>query len=871
MAATTYRFDDAELDATHRTLTIGGRVTHIGARAFDLLLALIERRDRVVSKSELLDVVWPRLVVEENNLQVHVSSLRRLLGAEVISTIPGRGYRFTGTLDDDSLRSTLGDHAPEVRRGQGVQRRSFEPVTVLPNRGLSANALIKDARRESTEAPLANLPFRTAPLYGRASELAAVVSLLGSHAVVSIVGPGGIGKTRLALAAATTAHDRYADGVWWIELAAVQHAGLLAPTVAGALGLTLPAGRPAVDALAGALSDLSALLLLDNCEQVAESVSQLVDAVRARAEGVHVLVTSQKPLKAASEWVFRLGALALPLTTSLEAVAQSGAVELFVDRASAAEQRFELAAGNAEAVVEICRLLDGIPLALEMAAARIPLLGIDRLRDKLGQRFKLLIGGASTRPRRQQTLRAALEWSCALLSDDERAVLCRLGVFVGGWTLGLAQRVVSDERIDEWSVLDLLGQLVDKSLVVNDGASEPRYRLLETTRAYALELLELSGESLQWRRRHAEAMLEILEAADEARWDAQPAEDVTVFRELDNARAALDWSAADRGDRLLAIKLHAASMQLWLSAGLKAEGADRCAALAASLDDHVPDGIAARFWLTVAMMGLYSSRRECLEAAERAARLFRKLGDLPRTYDALIVCTGVAARRSDHGAASTALAEAQQLVDPAWPARRRSALAFAGWVSSLNARRESEAVGHGWREVALARESGSAFDQAVALGHVGIAEINVPGQEATGESRLREAVALFAAAGRSDASAHVSYSLSLALLRRGALDEALEQARQAYRLLRRDGEQSLMLGLLPLLAVRRDQFEAAARAAGYAAAVYARANLTPRGLFGEAVARLKEQLPAEQHARLMNEGAALNEEQAFTLVLGTAA
>jgi predicted ATPase/DNA-binding winged helix-turn-helix (wHTH) protein len=821
-----------------------GTALELPPRLFGALLLFIDRAGELLRKDELLTALWPGLVVEENNLSQVVHALRAALGDDrrphrYIQTVPRRGFRFVAALERPAAE------------GAGVRDRSAFP----PDEGHEAAVSI------------GNLPPPTMPLHGRAADLDAVAALLCSRPVVSIVGPGGIGKTRLALAAAAGARGSFRDGVWWIELAAVTQAALLASAVAGALGLQLPPGRLALDALAGALCDQQALLLLDNAEQIADGVAELVDAVRARAGALHFLVTSQKPVHAAAEQVFRLGPLALPHDASLAAATRSGAVALFVDRASAVEPRFGLGADNVATVVEICRLLDGIPLALELAAVRVPLLGVDLLLAKLGQRFKLLVGGAGTRPRRQQTLQAALDWSCGLLDDDERAVLRRLGVFVGGFSLGLAQAVAADSGIDAWQVLDRLGRLVDKSLVVSDVAREPRYHLLETTRAHALQLLDQAGEAGLVRRRHAEAMLVLLQQADAARWLPQPGADVAIRRELDNARAALDWSVADSGDPLLGMALHAASMPLWLAAGLKAEGAERCAALADSVDDRLSSATAARFWLTVAMMGLFSSRLHCLEAAERAARLFRAVGDTRGEYEALIVCTGVAARRSEHDLAAASLAAAANLVDPTWPARRRSALAFAGWVSALNARRAGVAVEHAWQEVALCRESGSAFDEAIALGRVGIAEINAPGHEAAGEARLREAADWLAAAGRPEAAGHVSYSLALALLRRGALDEALLAARRAYRLLRRDGEQALMLGLLPLLAVRRERYEAAARSAGYASAVYARAGLPSRGLFGEAVTRLQAVLPAEALGRLMVEGASLSEEADFALVL----
>jgi predicted ATPase len=435
---------------------------------------------------------------------------------------------------------------------------------------------------------------------------------------LTIVGAGGIGKTRLGLAAAAwiAEHAPPDDGVWWIEMAAVRDATAVAAAIAATIGLQLPAGRPALDALASALGDERALLVLDNCEQVAEGVAALVAALRVQARQVAVLITSQTPIGVAAEQLYRLGTLDVPETATLESAAASGAVALLVERTAALDAHFALTAANVQAVVDICRLLDGIALALEMAAARVPLLGIHGVRDKLDQRLDLLSDRARDRPARQQTLRAALDWSWSLLSHEEQAVLRRLGVFAGGFTLGLAQDVVADAQRDGWRVLDLLGSLVDKSLVVNEGGDPPRYRLLETTRTAALERLALAGEDASARQQHAQAMLRSLESAEQARWSDAAAEEAAIVRELDNARAAFDWSLS-AGEQRLALELHAASMPLWVTAGLKAEGARRCEALAAQVDDSVPAALAARFWLTVAMMGLFSSRQACAETARR--------------------------------------------------------------------------------------------------------------------------------------------------------------------------------------------------------------------------------------------------------------
>ena len=839
-----YRFGNAELRPGERRLLIAGVDARPGGRAFDLLVALVEHRDQVVGKNLLIERVWSSRVVEESNLSVQIAALRKLLGQGAIVTVPGRGYRFCALVAEGA--------ALALQRGDSG----------TPN-SLVASAAIA-VRRD-------NLPHATAgPLFGRAAELGAVRALLGAHTVVSIVGSGGIGKSRLGLAAAVAARDQFADGVWWVDLAAIERAELLPSAVASAMGLQLAGNAPVLDALCAALGGgLRALLVLDNCEQVAQGVAHLVDAVRCHAADIRFLLTSQEPVKAPGERIFRPEALDLPTEATLAAALGSNAVALFVDRATAVEPRFALGADNWESVVDICVRLDGIPLAIELAAARVPLLGVASLRSKLDQRLRLLAGGAresSMQPRRQQTLRAALGWSWDLLSPDESSVLQRLGLFSGGFSMALAQAVVTDERIDAWLALDLLGQLVDKSLVVVD-PSGPRYRLLETTRLYALEKLEASGQTRHWRHRHATAMRQLLVGACDARWAAEPGLDVGVARELDNARAAFDWSTSPDGDRALALALHAASMQLWIAAGLKAEGLERCGALSTWIDVEVPAETAAQFWLTVAMMGLYSSRLACFEAAERAALLFQQLGNARLAYDALIVRIAVAARRSEQVVATAALAEAERLVDPAWPARRRSALAFAAWVAALNARRETEAVEHAWREVALSREAGSVFDEGVALSHVGAAAIYVPGQAEAGEALLHDATALMAKAGRPNSAGHSLYSLSVALMRRGATDEALAQARRAYPMLRREGEQGLMLGLLPLLAVHGGRHEDASRATGFAAAVYARSGLPPRGFFIEAVARLQQEVPAADHVRWAALGASMKEEAVYSMVL----
>ena len=442
------RFGRFELRPSERVLLADGAPVTLGARAFDLLVAFANRPGTLITKDELLATVWAGLVVEENNLQVQVSSLRKILGQSALATIPGRGYRFN--LPVASGEDAAADYCP-----------------------LTADT------SDETRTPKArtNLPSRLPLLYGRKQDLAAIAALLREHPMVTITGSGGIGKTRVAQAVAkhilTEAANDYPDGVWWVELAALTDGALVPSAVAQALGLSIAGERPTALALRSELASQRTLVVLDNCEHLADAVTALVDTVAVGAPRVSILVTSQETLRAADEHVYRLAGLAVPDADDAGAALHSGAVELFAARARAVDPRFTLTATNLPAVIEICRRLDGIPLAIELAAARLPLLGVEGLRARLHERFNLLTGGARVVLRRHQTLRATLEWSHALLTPDEQTVFRRLGVFAGGFTLEAAQHVASDERIDQWTTLDYLGALVDKSLVLAEAMPFP--------------------------------------------------------------------------------------------------------------------------------------------------------------------------------------------------------------------------------------------------------------------------------------------------------------------------------------------------------------------------------------------------------------
>ena len=389
---TRWSFGHFELRPAQRMVLVNGSPAVLGARAFDVLLALFEQRDRTVTKLELLDLVWPGVFVEENNLQVQVSALRKLLGPSVIATIPGRGYRFTAVPDD-------------VRNDNGAQTDAVDSVA-------------KDADGSVTGSQT-KLPRELPPLYGREAELEEVCRLALTQRLVTIVGAGGIGKSRLAQAAAHSLAARWPDGAWMVELAGLSEPGLLPNAVAQVLRIDLGSGNP-VDALVAGMAARSTLVVLDNCEHMLDQIAALVEAILQNCPGVSVLCTSQQPLHLAAEQQYRVQPLALP-SDATSNVTECGAMALLDARVRALDPRFVLNASNSALAVEICRRLDGLPLAIELAAARVATLGLRTVRDKLEARFRLLTAERSraTLPR-HQTLHAALEWSHNLLDDAER-------------------------------------------------------------------------------------------------------------------------------------------------------------------------------------------------------------------------------------------------------------------------------------------------------------------------------------------------------------------------------------------------------------------------------------------------------------------
>ena len=459
----TYQFGRFELRPATRQLLVDRQPATLGARAFDLLLALIERRDQLVTKDALLDLVWPGLVVEENNLQVQVSALRKLLGPDAIATVPGRGYRFT-------LEPTQVEAPPPA----------------------------------PTRAARHNLPAPVSSFVGRERELSDLRAMLASHRLVTLVGIGGIGKTRLALQLVADVADAHADGIWFADLAPVSDPRLVANAVASALGVKEETGQPIVATLQRYVADRALLLVLDNCEHLLPECAPLARDLLQAGRKLVIVATSREPLHVAGEATFPLATLSAPDAgegLAPDLLGGYAAVRLFLDRAIDARPDFALTPENAAAVARICRDLDGIPLALELAAARVRSMPIAAIAAHLTDRFALLKGSDRTALPRQQTLRATIDWSYDLLAPPERALLQRLSVFAGGFALDAAEAIGAGDDLPPGEVLDTLGHLVDKSLVAFDGPTE-RYRLLETVRQYARERLAESGDEAASRDRH---------------------------------------------------------------------------------------------------------------------------------------------------------------------------------------------------------------------------------------------------------------------------------------------------------------------------------------------------------------------------------
>jgi len=477
---------------------------------------------------------------------------------------------------------------------------------------------------------LTHLPVHLTSFVGRDAELTQLRELLGQSRVVTLAGAGGVGKTRLAIQVAAQLAGEFGDGVWYVDLAPLTDPELVPVTVARALGLPDQPGRSTMDSLLRFVRDRQLLVVLDNCEHLLDACAELVMAVLSGAARLTLLATSREAIGVAGEVSWRVPSL--PLADE--------AIALFTDRARHARPDFTLTDDNAATVGEICARLDGLPLAIELAAARVRALSLAEILDSLHDRFRLLTGGARTAVRRQQTLRASVDWSHALLTEPERVLFRRLAVFVGGFDLDAAQAIAGGGEVERYQVLDQLTLLVDKSLVVaDDSRDRTRYRLLETVRQYALEKLSESGEADNVRSRHRDhytAMAAVLDAPAGRDYE-QCLEQANI--EIDNLRAAFGWSR-ENSDVELALALASSLQPLWLARGRIREGSTWFEATLASLDAQqleVAAAVRARALADKAVLDTYLGAADSLDQAEQAVAIARDVDDpalLARTLTA---------------------------------------------------------------------------------------------------------------------------------------------------------------------------------------------------------------------------------------------
>jgi predicted ATPase/DNA-binding winged helix-turn-helix (wHTH) protein len=835
-----HRFRGFEVRPAQRQLLVEGQPAVLGARAFDLLLALIERPGTLVSRHELLDAVWPGLVVEENNLAVQVGTLRKLLGAEVIATIPGRGYRFTA--------------AAAGAAGAGAVDRNAHPA-------------IEHRLRT-------NLPEVLPTLIGRDDDIAALGALIAQHRLVTITGAGGMGKSRLGERLLHDRRDTLEHGVVWVELAALSDPALLPGSITGALGLQIGGADP-LRGLVAALAPLQILVALDNAEHLVDAVAQVVQALIDGTSRLQLLVTSQTPLRLATERVYRLGALELPdANDPWDDALGFGAVALFVERARAADHRFEVNAHTLPGIVDICAQLDGVPLAIELAAARVPMLGVAALAAALDESLRLLTQGRRGAPERQRTLRAALEWSHGLLDEVQAAVFRRLGVFVGGFSLEMARQVAADDdSIDEWVVVDTLGTLVDRSLVVADTSRMPRYRLLESARAVALEKLAASGESVATRRRHAQAALQRLTAIDDACMAGRIQVDDTrqlLEADLDNARAALAWMQAS-GDALGTVKL-APQLGPALTAARHQERAQMWEATAACLDDDMP--AAARADWASAYSTFCADRKPESSAhwARTAVLLYRQTGDDRGVYRALGNLCIATARLGYREESAAAHQEMTRLESPAWSPRLRTYGAEAGYFVERFGGDFEAACRYMEHKEAIHAACGDTINLLTV--QVNLADLDLQaGRIDDAVRRGRELERLARGTRHLDILDFARRNLTAALVAQGAIVEARAMAQAAWPLAVQFDFKHCFADYLSELAMREHRADAAARLLGYSEAIYAAYGSPREPNEAQAAERAertaREQLGDVEFERLLREGRALHDDSVLAIALGT--
>lgn len=702
-------------------------------------------------------------------------------------------------------RLANGDRGAALRQYEECRRVLQEELAVEPSPETTAlYQWLRQAPVKAIEARITNLPIPLTSFIGRAREMARVKDMLARSRLVTLTGSGGCGKTRLAIQVASDLVDSFNDGVWWVDFAPLMDEALVPQTVAKVVGVREAQNIPISETLVNYLRRRKMLLVLDNCEHLVGGISRLVITLLSTCAELKILATSRETFDVPGETILRVPALTFPMSRHLspgEKLEDYESARLLLERAVAVKPDFDFSEVNASAVAQICRRLDGIPLAIELAAARLKVLSIEQIAMRLDDRFSLLsTGGRVTLPR-HQTLRAVMDWSYNLLSEQEQAFLCRLSVFVGGWTLEAAHAICAD-IVPPAGAIDVIASLLDKSLVeTEETGGEARYRMLETMRQYGLERLREAGQLEATRHSHALFFAELAEKAERQLRGAETHAWIERLEtEHDNFRAALEWSLAQESPEL-SLRFAGALGIFWRKRGYLSEGRTWLESMLARSKDAPPSlcarAMAPASWLE-RDLGNYE---RAAELQEESLRILRAAGDQFRLADILIQGGLLAVYQNEPQRAFTCFSECLALsekLDYRWG--RAMALVNLAHAALFNLQWDALARSRCELALELFNELDDETEQAHALIILG-AGAHYEHDDARGRKQLEQAVAICRQAGDKRQLAWATTVLSQMIGRSCKIDEALSVAREGLRLAVELGEKTVVVFAIIFLAL----------------------------------------------------------------------
>jgi predicted ATPase/DNA-binding SARP family transcriptional activator len=703
-------------------------------------------------------------------------------------------------------RLATGDRGAALRQYEECRRVLHDELAVDPSPETTAlYQWLKQAPARAIEARITNLPIPLTSFIGRTREMARVKDMLMQARLVTLMGSGGCGKTRLAIQVASDLVDSFRDGVWWVDFAPLMDEALISQTVAKVVGIHEATNIPMNETLVNYLSPRNMLLVLDNCEHLVNGINGLVLALLSACTELKILATSRESLDIPGETILRVPSLSFPMSRKMlpgEKLEDYESVRLLLERATSVKEDFDLTGGNASAVAQICRRLDGIPLAIELAAARLKVLPVGQIAARLDDRFSLLTTGGRTTLPRHQTLRAVIDWSYNLLSKKEQAFLCRLSVFVGGWTLEAAE-AVSTDIVSSREVIDLMMSLVDKSLVetVEEPGGKARYLMLETMRQYGLERLREADQFEATQCCHALFFAELAEKAEQGlRGPEMHTWIERLEAEHDNFRTALEWSLAQKSPEL-GQRFAGALGIFWRKRGYLSEGRTWLERMLGRSQDAPPTlrvkAMAPASWLE-RDLGNYE---RAAELQEESLEILRAAGDQLMLVDTLIQGGLLAVYQNEPQRAFACFTECLALSKELdYPWGRAMALVNLGHAALFNLQWDAQARSRCEESLELFRKLDDETEQAHALIILG-AGAHYENDDPRGRSQLEKAVAICRQAGDKRQLAWAITVLSQMIGKLGKIDEAMPVVKEGLRLAVELGEKTVVVFAIIFLAL----------------------------------------------------------------------